>query len=286
MMIRLYHQAEGMYTSSTNPKIKLIRALRQRKQRDATGLFVVEGIRHVGEVAEASGATETSKAADAGWLEYLCYCPELLTSDFARELIRKQEKHGLPCYAVTAATFITLADKENPQGILAVARQRHRELDELHPGCLPWGVALVAPQDPGNIGAVLRTIDAVGASGLLLLNASVDPYHPGAVRASMGALFWYPVISATFAKFADWAKRNGYHIYGTSARGSQQACQVNIYYRPAILLMGSEREGLTEEQRAVCETLIRLPMKGRVTSLNLAVATGVMLYEMLGKLEG
>ena len=274
------------FTSSTNPKIKLIRALRQRKQREATGLFVVEGIRHVGEAAEASRAAEASGAAEAGWLEYLCYCPDLLTSDFAREIIQKQEKCGLPCYAVSAATFQSLAEKDNPQGILAVARQQHRKLKEFTPDRFPWGVALVAPQDPGNIGAILRTIDAVGASGLLLLDSSVDPYHPGAVRASMGALFWYPVIPATFEEFVQWAKPNGYHLYGTSARGTLEANQMPSYARPAILLMGSEREGLTEEQRTACETLIRLPMKGRVTSLNLAVATGVMLYAMLEKSEG
>jgi TrmH family RNA methyltransferase len=280
------------FTSSTNPKIKLIRALRQRKQRDATGLFVVEGIRHVGEAADASGAAEAcraaeaSGAAEAGWLEYLCYCPDLLISDFAREIIQKQEKCGLPCYAVSAATFQSLAEKDNPQGILAVARQHHRKLNEFTPDRFPWGVALVAPQDPGNIGAILRTIDAVGASGLLLLDSSVDPYHPGAVRASMGALFWYPVIPATFDEFVQWAKRNSFHLYGTSARGILEASQVSCYARPAILLMGSEREGLTEEQRTACETLIRLPMKGRVTSLNLAVATGVMLYAMLEKSEG
>jgi TrmH family RNA methyltransferase len=275
-----------MLTSSTNPKIKLIRALRQRKQRDATGLFVVEGIWHVGEAVAANGVAEASGTAESGWLEYLCYCPDRLTSGFAREIIQKQEKRGLPCYAVSAATFETLAEKDNPQGILAVARQHHRKLNEFTPDSFPWGVALVAPQDPGNIGTILRTIDAVGASGLLLLNSSVDPYHPSAVRASMGALFWYPLIAATFDEFTLWAKRNGYHLYGTSARGSLLASQVPGYTRPAILLMGSEREGLTEEQRLACQTLIRLPMKGRVTSLNLAVATGVMLYAMLAKLEG
>ena len=275
-----------MFTSAANPKIKQIRALRQRKQRDATGLFVVEGIRHVGEAAEASRAADASGSEDAGWLEYLCYCPDLLTSDFARDLVQKQQERGLPCYAVSAATFESLAEKENPPGILAVARQRHRQLAELAPGKFSWGVALVAPQDPGNIGTILRTIDAVGASGLLLLDSSADPYHPSAVRASMGSLFWHPVIEATFTEFTRWAKGNGVHIYGTSARGSLPAREISGYARPAILLMGSEREGLNEAQRAVCETLIRLPMKGRVTSLNLAVATGVMLYAMLEKIEG
>lgn len=273
-------------TSPNNPKIKQMRALRQRKQRDASGLFIVEGIRHVGEAVEASLSAQAGEAWQGDWLVSLCYCPEKLTSEFAQRLIQQQEKRGVPCYAVSAATFETLADKDNPQGILAVARQRHPSLSQLTPERFSWGVALVAPQDPGNIGTVLRTIDAVGASGLLLLDASVDPYHPSAVRASMGALFWYPVITAPFDEFLRWGKRHGYHIYGTSARGSMPASQVTAYHRPAVLLMGSERDGLTEEHRTACETLIRLPMKGRVTSLNLAVATGVMLYEMLEKWDG
>jgi RNA methyltransferase, TrmH family len=281
-----------MITSSSNPKIKLIRALHQRKQRETTGLFVVEGIWQVGEVAAASvaidgnGPVGTNQTGKIAWLEYLCYCPDLLTSEYAWQVIRKQEGRGIPCYAVSVAAFESLAEKDNPQGILAVARQRHPDLAELAPARFPWGVALVAPQDPGNIGTVLRTIDAVGASGLILLDSSADPYHPSAVRASMGTLFWYPVVSAAFGEFAVWAVRNGYHIYGTSGRGSQLASEIAAYQRPAILLMGSEREGLTDEQRAACEMLIRLPMNGRVTSLNLAVATGVMLYEMLGKLQG
>lgn len=273
------------FTSAANPKIKQIRALRQRKQRDETGLFLVEGIWHVAEAVKASESAGTFPGTETGWLAYLCYCPDLLTSDFANEIIREQQKHGLPCYAVSTATFETLAEKDNPQGILAVARQRYLQLHQLTPESFLWGVALIAPQDPGNVGAILRTIDAVGASGLLLLNSSVDPYHPGAVRASMGMLFWYPVISATFDEFAQWATRQKYHIYGASARASVPVSQVSIYSRPAILLMGSEREGLTEDQRAACEMLIRLPMSGRVTSLNLAVATGVVLYEMLEKLK-
>jgi TrmH family RNA methyltransferase len=260
-----------LLTSSSNPKIKQIRALRQRKQRDSTGLFVVEGIRHVGD------------AAQAGRLAYICYAPDLLTSDFAGELIQEQSGRGVPCYAVPSVVFETLADKENPQGILAVAHQRQQKLGHLTPEDFPWGVALVSPQDPGNIGTILRTIDAVGASGLLLLDSSADPYHPGAVRASMGALFWVPVVMATFVEFTAWAQEHGYQVYGTSAHGSILYGEVSNYARPAILLMGSEREGLTDEQRAICHALIRLPMRGRVTSLNLAVATGIMLSEMLEK---
>lgn len=267
-------------TSRDNPKLKQIRALRQRKGRDASGLFVVEGIRHVGEAIAAAQAGQACNAT----LEYICYAPERLSSEFAQGLVAAQQQQGLPCYAVAAEVFESLAEKDNPQGLLAVMRQQPLSLGQLTPQSFSWGVALVAPQDPGNLGAILRTVDAVGASGLLLLESSADPYHPSAVRASMGTLFWRPVVSASFAEFTRWAGGQGYHIFGTSAHDSRPYQEVTAYPRPCILLMGSEREGLSAEQRAVCAQLLRLPMHGHVTSLNLAIATGVMLYAMLEKL--
>jgi TrmH family RNA methyltransferase len=261
-------------TSPSNPKIKQVRALRQRKQRDATGLFVVEGIHHVGE-AMAAGVS----------MEYICYAPELLESAFARELIEQQSARGVACLAVSVETFASIAEKENPQGVLAVVRQHHTTLDHLTPDTFPWGVALVAPQDPGNVGTILRTIDAAGARGLLLLDGGVDPYHPSAVRASMGALFWHPVVSGSFPAFAQWARERGYHIYGASAHASADYRAVE-YARPAILLLGSEQKGLSTEQMGVCEHVVRIRMRGRASSLNLAVAASVMLYAMLERIGG
>ncbi len=258
-------------SSRSNPKIKQIRTLlQQRKARRASGLFVVEGIRHVGEATEAGAR-----------IEYICYAPEFLSSEFATQLITEQSARGVPCLAVAADVFAGLAEKDNPPGILAVVQQPNTSLEHLNPQQHPWLVALVAPQDPGNIGTILRTIDAVGADGLLLLDHSADPTHPSAVRASMGTLFWHPVVAAEFATFADWAARQGYTIYGTSAHASRDYRQIEAYRSPRILLMGSERQGLTSEQGAICHELLSLPMKGHATSLNLAVATGIMLYEML-----
>jgi TrmH family RNA methyltransferase len=154
-------------------------------------------------------------------------------------------------------------------------------LADISPANFGWGVALVAPQDPGNVGTILRTIDAVGASGLLLLDSSVDPTHPTAVRASMGAIFWHPVLQISFSDFANWTRGHGYRVYGTSAHGNVTYQAVGAYERPLVLLMGSEKEGLTPEQAGLSDALVRLPMRGQVTSLNLAVATGVMLYQML-----
>lgn len=265
--------------SRNNPKVKQIRQLLgQRKERDSTGLFAVEGIRHVGEAVAAHAS-----------VEYLCYAPDLLTSDFAHLLIHNQSQLGIPCLAVDSDTFTGLAGKDNPQGIVAVVRQPRLPLDSLTRENLKWGVALVAPQDPGNIGTILRTIDAVGASGLLLLDDpandqySADPYHPNSVRASMGAIFWYPLVSATFSEFVEWVKANGFKIYGTSAHATQDYLQIERFEQPLILLMGSERQGLTASQSDICDVMLRIPMQGRVTSLNLAIATGVMLYSISNK---
>ena len=261
--------------SRNNPKIKQIRSLRQRKGRDETGLFIVEGIRHIGEAVE-SGLQ----------IDSLCYAPDLLSSAYALELLSQQQARGTTCLALETATFTSLADKENPQGILAVVRKPAWALTQLSPGNFPWGVALVAPQDPGNIGTILRTIDAVGASGLLLLENSADPYHPSAVRASMGSLFWVPVIQASIADFLRWSKGNSYTLYGTSAHDSRDYRLAGQVHFPLILLLGSEREGLSIEQRQACDQLLRLPMHGRATSLNLAVAAGVMLYAIENSLAG
>lgn len=148
---------------------------------------------------------------------------------------------------------------------------------------------MVDAQDPGNIGTLLRTIDAVGASGLLLISSSADgsgiadPYQPTVVRASMGTIFWKPVIQTSFTDFVRWSSNNHYHIYGTSAHAALDYQEINIFLPPRLLLLGSEREGLTPEQVTCCEELVRLPMYGHATSLNVAVTGSVLLYEMLRK---
>jgi len=261
-------------TSRNNPKIKQARLLRQRKQRDASGLFVVEGIHHVGEAVQAGAE-----------IAYLIYAPQHLTSDFARQLIQEQEQRGLECLAVEQEVFDSLAEKENPQGLLAVVHQPQARLESLNPANCPWVVAVVSPQDPGNIGAILRSIDAVGASALILLDNSADPYQSSAVRASMGAIFWYPLVHTSFADFSAWAQHHQYTLIGTSAHGSLDYRFISPLTLPLVLLLGSERQGLSPEQAARCQQVVRLPMSGRVTSLNLAVAAGVMLYIIQDKIK-
>ncbi len=259
--------------SRSNSKIKLARSLRLRRSRETAGLFLVEGIRLVAD-AVASGTP----------MEFILHAPDLLRSEYASELIQRQSERGLPCYSVSAEVFASLAARQHPQGILAVARIRQTPLAALHPGNFERGVALAAPQDPGNIGAVLRAVDAVGASGLILLDRAADAYHPEAVRASMGAIFWRPVVRAALADFAAWAAANRYHVWGAAIQGSDDFRKIRAWPLPFIFLLGSEREGLSAEQVAICERLIRLPMAGHVDSLNLAVAAGVLLYAMLDPL--
>lgn len=266
-------------TSKGNPRIKRIRSLlTQHKAREASGQFVTEGIFHVGEAC-AAGAK----------VELILYAPERLKSEFAQQLIQEQESRGTECLAVNKEVLASLAEKDNPTGILAVVQQPQKCLEDLEPSAFNFGVGLVAPQDPGNIGSILRTIDAVGGSGLLLLDDPAhnqycaDLTHPSAVRASMGAIFWLPVVKCRFEEFCSWAKAHGYWVYGTSAHASMDYREVSRSQSPLILLMGSEREGLFPDQMTACNEVVKMPMKGHVTSLNLAVATGVMLYKMLEK---
>lgn len=257
--------AKPIITSLSNPFVKRARALRGHKARTVSGLFLVEGIHHVGEVVEA------------GWeLDSILYAPDMLTSGFARDLISRLNA-GLQ-QPVSASVMESLADKENPQGILAIVHRKQRRLSEI--GSVHCGAAVVSPQDPGNVGTILRTLDAVGADALFLLDGGVDPYHPTSIRASMGAIFWKPFVQCSFAEFADWARRGKIQLIGTSAHAMDDYRN----FKPDqdfILLLGSEQKGLSVEQLDACETSVSLPMRGRTSSLNLAVAAGILLYQFI-----
>lgn len=258
-----------LITSRANPAIKDIRALRERKERDRSGAFFIEGIRLVVEAAQLNAEMTT-----------LVIAPELLKSDVARQVIAQQRERGVPVLEVSADVFDSLSHKEGPQGIGAVVRQRWQPLESLSAADAWCWVALDEPQDPGNIGTILRTADAVGCGGVMLLGHSADPYDPSALRASMGAIFSQRLIKTSFADLLSWARTNGVMLVGTSDRGAVHY-RAAAYRFPLVLLMGSEREGLSAEQQAACDVMARIPMTGRSDSLNLAVATGVMLYELL-----
>ena len=255
-----------LITSLNNPLIKQARALRQKKARLENGLFLVEGIHHVGE------------ALDAGWqMESVLYAPDLLTSSFARDLVSRLRTTP---QAVSVQVMESLANKDNPQGVLAIVRQKQTQIDELK--SIRTAAALVCPQDPGNVGTILRTLDAVGADALFLLDGGVELYHPTTVRASMGAIFWEPVIQTSFDGFVQWARRGHRQLIGTSAHGDVEY-HTFVPNVPWILVLGSEQKGLSAEQTNACDVTVSLPMKGRASSLNLAVAAGVLLYQFCGQ---
>ncbi len=256
-----------LITSTSNPVVKQARALRQGKSRVKTGLFLVEGIHPVGEVMEA------------GWrVETILYAPNLLASTFANELLERAGRLQLRALPVSVSVMESLTEKENPQGILAIVQQKRTALEDLR--SFQQGVALVSAQDPGNVGAILRTTDAVGADVLFLVDGGVDPFHPTAVRASMGALFWKPIIETSFQTLIEFARRDGLQLVGASAHAKTDFRSTTPRV-PWILVLGSEQKGLSPEYIAACDISISLPMRGRASSLNLAVAAGVLLYQMI-----
>ncbi len=255
-------------SSIANSRIKYIRSLTHRQEREKSQLFFVEGIRIVAEAIQLHAEIHT-----------LVYAPNLLKSQFGMELVHQQEQQGVACLEVSADVFKSLSVKDGPQGLGAVVHQQWDQLAHLQGDeGLCW-IALNAAQDPGNIGTILRTSDAVGCTGLLLLGQCADPYDPGALRASMGAIFSQRLVKASFADFAQWKQERGITVVGTSDKGSVNY-RTATYAGPLVLLMGSEREGLSPEQQAVCDTMVHIPMVGRSDSLNLAIATGIVLYEI------
>ncbi|HLA08904.1 MAG TPA: RNA methyltransferase [Anaerolineales bacterium] len=252
-----------LITSLSNPLVRQARALRQKKARLASGLFLVEGIHPVGE------------ALEAGWeIESVFYAPDLLTSTFAKELTARLSARAQP---VSSQVMESLADKENPQGIIAIVHQKISPVSTLNPP--KTAVALISPQDPGNVGTILRTMDAVGAEVLFLLEGGVDVFHPTVLRSSMGTLFWKTIIQSSFDEFVRWARSGNYQLIGTSAHGEVDY-QTLIPQIPWVLVMGNEQKGLSLEQMNACDVTVSLPMQGRGSSLNLAVAAGVLLYSL------
>jgi TrmH family RNA methyltransferase len=262
-----------MITSPANPRIKLLRKLQTRKERQASSLFYMEGLRIVTAAVQAA-------ARGRGQVEYLVWSEELLKSEPARRLVETQAQAGLPALEVSAETFRSFALKDGPQGLAAVGRQHFDAL----PADLSTGfwVGLDAVADPGNLGTILRTCDSAGGQGVILLDQSTDPYDPTAVRASMGALFSQKIVRAGFAEFAAWKQAAGVPVFGASGAAASDY-HATRYPDPCILLMGSERQGLLEHHIQLCDCLVRIPMVGSSDSLNLAVATAILMYEVFNQ---
>ncbi|MDQ2998546.1 MAG: RNA methyltransferase [Chloroflexota bacterium] len=265
------NQGRALISSRGNPIVKAIRALSSRKQRDSSGHFFVDGLHLVAAATQQQAEIETCVVA-----------PELLTSAFGRELARTLAHSSAQVAEVTADVFQSLAAKQHAQGLGIVARQRWLELAHIRPAAGQCWVALDTVQYPGNLGTILRTCDAVGGAGVILLGNTTDPYDPAGVRASMGAIFSQRLVRASFAEFAGWCRRHNLAVVGTSPAAAQDN-QAVAYQSPLVLLMGSEPRGLAREQQALCDLVVNIPMVGHSDSLNLAVATGLMLYEVFNQ---
>jgi TrmH family RNA methyltransferase len=265
------HQGRAIISSRSNPAVKTIRALNSRKQRDNSGRFFVDGLHLVAAAIQQQAEIETCVVA-----------PELLISPFGRELARALAQCSAQVLELTADVFQSLAAKEHAQGLGIVAHQRWLDLARVRPQAGQCWVALDTVQYPGNLGAILRTCDAVGGAGVILLGNTTDPYDPAAVRASLGAIFSQRLARASFAEFAAWRRRHNIVVVGTSPAAALDYKAV-AYQPPLVLLMGSEPRGLAREQQALCDVVVNIPMVGHSDSLNLAVATGIMLYEIFNQ---
>ncbi|MDX2158065.1 MAG: RNA methyltransferase [Hyphomicrobiaceae bacterium] len=268
-----------MITSLQNDSIKLIRSLDMRKARRETSLFVAEG------------ASVLVTARDNGWSpRMLVSGPQAADSAIARQLSMWAEAAGADRLDVSGPVLEKLAAKDNPQSLMAVFEQRWHPLPapalmkqpppaDAEARLAPLWIALEEIRDPGNLGTILRTADAAGASGIILVGNTCDPFSREAVRASMGSIFAVPVAHADQSQFMRLAAQWPGDVVGTHLGGKLDYRGAG-YREPVLLVMGNEGAGLTPDAAAACSKLVRIPMAGRLDSLNLAVATALMLYEI------
>jgi TrmH family RNA methyltransferase len=253
-------------TSLTNPTVKAVRALHLRKERDETGLFVAEGLKIVTEAVELGSAPAI-----------LMYGREAQGHPLlARAVAATEAAHG-EVIEVTPEILAKVSRRDNPQTVVGVFRQRFADLAALQPARAPVWVALHRARDPGNLGTIVRTLDAAGGGGVILVGECCDPYSVEAVRATMGSIFAVTLARADETAFAAWRKTWPGSVVGTllSATTDYRAAERRA---PVLILMGNEQQGLPADMAALCDVNVKIPMRGRADSLNLAVATGIMIY--------
>ncbi len=253
-----------LITSAANPAVKMLRSLGVKKYREEEGLFLVEGMRHIGD------------ALGQGWELAALAFSERGRED-AREAIAACAAAGGQCLEVTDDLLQKITGRDNTQPVLGAFRQRFQALDDIKEGL--W-VGLETVRDPGNLGAIIRTADAAGAHGIILIGECCDPFQPETVRASMGSFARIPVARAAPAEFLRWRKGWKGRIVGTHVHARALDYRGAFYELPLLLLMGGESAGLSEDMASACDALVKIPMAGGAESLNLAVATGIMLYEI------
>ena len=205
--------------------------------------------------------------------------PDLLTSERATEMVAACERNGTTVARLTAEAFASVAERDNPSGLGAVVRIPGRSLDDISLSEESIVVGLWETGNPGNLGTIVRTSDAAGAAGVIVAGPSADPWSPAAVKASLGTVFSTPVVSSSPDMLIDWARDRGLAIVATSAHGDVDLWSAGAP-APCLLLFGSEGAGLPPEALAAADVVLRIPQRGAATSLNLAVAAGIVIYEV------
>ena len=253
-------------TSLTNPTVKAVRALHLRKEREESGLFLAEGLKIVAEAVELGRAPRI-----------LLHGPQAQGHPVLQKAVRATKDAGGEVIEVTPAILEKVSRRDNPQMVIGVFAQTFTPLEALDPRAAACWVALEQVRDPGNLGTIVRTADAAGCGGVILVGDCCDPFSLEAVRATMGSIFAVPIAKATTAQFLDWRRAWPGSVVGTLLSASVDYRSAD-YRRPSLILMGAEQSGLTPALAAACDVAVKIPMRGRTDSLNLSVATGIMIY--------
>jgi TrmH family RNA methyltransferase len=255
-------------TAFSNTTVKRLRSLRDKKARRAEGLFLAEGLRIIAE------------ARDSGRLpEIIAFSAEGAKHPLAAEIIAATESAGGEAIETTPDILSKMSGKDNPQMLLAAFRQPETDIAAVDRSAAPLWIVAQALRDPGNIGTILRTGDAVGAGGLILVDDCADPFSVEAVRASMGATFTQQIGAARWPDFLVWLRTGDGQLVGTSLKAQQDYREAE-YTRPCFLLIGNEQQGLPAAYEAECDLLVKIPMAGRADSLNAAIAAAVMAFQV------
>jgi TrmH family RNA methyltransferase len=256
-------------TSLANPLVKDIKALAQKKFRDQQNAFMAEGLKLV------------IDALDLGWsIKTLVFAKAGLGNAAIEKVAARTVAAGGTVLEVSEKILAAITRRDNPQMVVGIFSQKLLSLKAIQAKDGDVWVALDRVRDPGNLGTVIRTVDAVGAKGVILIGETTDPFSVETVRATMGSIFAVPVARATPEAFLAWRKNFSGLVAGTHLKGAVDYRSVDFSRGPVLLMMGNEQQGLPENLAESCDRLLRIPQAGRADSLNLAVATGVMLFEI------
>jgi TrmH family RNA methyltransferase len=247
--------------------VKLLRSLDRKKERQATGLFLAEGA-HFAEEALSNGWRPAYAFADI----------EAMDGSGTGDVLQRLRGAGARVNTTTGKVLAAVTGKDNPQSVVAAFHQRLAPLEDLRKTGHARYVALYEIRDPGNLGTVIRTADAAGCDGVILIGTTCDPFSVEAVRATMGSLFAIPLATASTEEFFGWRDGNKVRVVAASMRGDHPHHEADFGDR-TCLLMGNEQSGLPVDVEDACDELVRIPMTGRAESLNLASAASVMIYE-------